>query len=391
MSRHPTRSTASTVVVVVMCAVAEVALLGWWAVTRSTVVYLLLQLVLIVVVWLGVMIVRHRLHRHEYEEAIAANAVLADRARLADELHDTLGHDLSLIALKAGSLQVRADGSVRDLAAGIRHDVDLAVERLRRALDDTRAADSAESVDGMIERLTAAGVSITRTGHLPQGLPREVELAASQLVREGLTNALRHAPGKPIGITYRTTPADVEIEIHNPMPGAPDRESRSPTSGTGLDRLRRRLDVLGGDFQITDDSGGFTITGRLPRRVRPGSSRDSLPRTSPWRKTIRSALIPVAATVAIALGFYAWAVNDSVAEEDSFAGLQVGMSDADAARSLPAREAPVRLVPSPPHDSRWVCEYYTDGNFPLGLAVFEVCFEAGSIVRLTDLRASPWL
>ena len=95
--------------------------------------------------------------------------------------------------------------------------------------------------------------------------------------------------------------------------------------------------------------------------------------------------------MAIVLGFYAWAVHDSVAEEDTFAQLQIGMSHPDAARLLPAREAPVRLVPSPPHDRRWVCEYYTDGNFPLGLAVFEVCFDDGSLVRLTDLRASPWL
>ncbi|MFT4287878.1 sensor histidine kinase [Nocardioides sp.] len=390
MSRHLPRRAASTVAVVA-CAVAEVALLGCWAVTRSTVVFLLLQLVLIVAVWLGVMIARHRRYRHEYEEAIAANAVLADRARLADEMHDALGHDLSLIALKAGSLQVRADGSARELAAGIRRDVELAVEKLRRALDDTRSTDAPEPIDATIRRLTAAGVSITRTGHVPQGLPLEIELAASQLVREGLTNALRHAPGTPIGITYRTTPLDIEIEIHNPMPDAPDREARSPTPGTGLDRIRRRLALHAGVLHVTEDAGGFTISGRLPKRVQPGSPRDSARRTPPWHQTIRSALLPVAVTVVIVLGFYAWAVHDSVAEEDSFAQLQLDMSHPEATRILPARQAPVRLVPSPPREPAWVCQYYTDGNFPLGLAVFEVCFDDGSIVRLTDLRTSPWL
>lgn len=379
-----------TVACVAACVVVEVALVGWWAATGATIVFIGLQAAVLVLAWLGLLTTRYRGFRRDYEQALAANAILADRGRLADELHDALGHELSVIALKAGSLQVRTTGAVQQQAADIRRDVQTAVEKLHRALESVRET-ATEPMVAMIDRLIASGASITQTGQPPARLSIAAEGALNQVLRETLTNAIKHAPGQPITVTYRASLEAVVVEVRNPLPAGHERQSRPVTAGTGLAALRRRITSEGGRVDATTDRGVFLVTAQIPLHPRrPPSPAALRPLRSPLWQTIRWAVIPAATAVVVLVGFYTWSVHDDTIEDHTFARLRIGMSATAAEELLPDRQAPIRLVPLPLHDPAWSCRYYTDGNFPLGLAVFEVCFQDGSIVRLTDLRSQSW-
>jgi hypothetical protein len=92
-------------------------------------------------------------------------------------------------------------------------------------------------------------------------------------------------------------------------------------------------------------------------------------------------LIPFAALLVVATGFYTWAVRGASMEGRAFAELRVGMPEAAAVALLPGREAPVRLGgPRGPG-----CRYYTDGNYPLAYGNYVVCFADGSLSRVEDL------
>lgn len=388
------RWTAGSTIGLALCAVTEVTLVSWWAATGVGIVFIGLQGLLILLVCVVLLVMRYRRFRENYEQAIAANAVLADRARMSDELHDSLGHQLSLIALKVGSLQVRATGSLQEQAVDVRRDVELAVEKLHRALRAARDEDAAERIDEMIDRLTASGAAIRQRGVPPEQLPPAAQPTAHMVIREALTNAIRHAPDQPITIEHRVRLTTVEIEIRNSMPPNRDQQRAPLASGTGLDALERRVTSMGGELATASDNGHFLLIARFPKHPRPAPSLASefvRPRRSPLWQTLRSALLPAAVVVVAILGFYTWSVHDSTMEDRDFAELRVGMSFSDAVRLLPDRQAPVRLVPSPEHDRTWTCRSYTDGNFPLGLAVFEVCFHDDSVVMLTDLRSQSWL
>jgi hypothetical protein len=91
------------------------------------------------------------------------------------------------------------------------------------------------------------------------------------------------------------------------------------------------------------------------------------------------------------MGFYTWASHGTSLEPADAKELSVGMPAPGARAVLPARTAPVRLLPAPAHPAWWSCRVYTDGNFPLAMATTEVCFDAGRVVRITDLAARrPW-
>ncbi|WP_029088816.1 sensor histidine kinase [Brevibacterium album] len=382
------------------CAVAEVALVGWWAATGATVVFIVLQLALIVLVWLGLLAGRYLRFRREHERTLAANAVLADRQRLADELHDALGHDLSLIALRAGGLQIRTTGAVQEQAAGIRQDAEAAVERLRAALAAAREPAPRESVSEMIGRLIASGASITQRGRVPARLPAAAEHVLHRTLRELLTNALRHAPGQPIAIEYRSGADVLTVEVRNPLAAGPAQDECTrgdepgagggSTPGSGLPGLRRHLGALGGQLETEDRGGEFTATARIPLR-RESEAEAVRTGSSPLSRTLRSAAVPALTAAGLVLGFFTWAVHNSTLEDRDFAELRVGMTASAAEERLPGRQAPVHLVPAAPHEEGWSCMRFTDGNFPLGIAVFEVCFDDGEVVRLSDLRRRPWL
>ncbi|WP_130799691.1 sensor histidine kinase [Streptomyces otsuchiensis] len=139
----------------------------------------------------------------------------AERERIAREMHDVLAHRLSLVALHAGVLQRRASevpAPVRDRLALLRATSTSALDDMRDllgALRDPVAPDRApltpvtDDLPGLIRESEEAGTRVHRDLAELTGLPAAVRLAAHRIVQEALTNARKHAPGRPVRLTVR--------------------------------------------------------------------------------------------------------------------------------------------------------------------------------------------
>jgi signal transduction histidine kinase len=398
--RSPFHS-ALTSICLSVWACAEVALVGWWLTTGSPVGFIVFQMLLLFVVATILLVVRYVGFRRQYEQALANNAVLAERNRLSEDMHDVLGHDLSVIALRAAALQMRTTADAREAAAEIRRDAERAVDRLHETLIVLRTDAPegtgnvvSESTESLIARVRTSGTAVTLAGALPADLADPVERGAYRVIRETLTNAIRHAPGQPISVTVGEDINGIVVAVHNPIAATHAKRPEQTDASSGLAALRRRVSALGGTLTIHREPDSFVVLAHLPHHP-PSTERaqsfSSVHPRRPLRATLVSAAIPFLAIVALVVGFYTWSVHDVALDDQSFDRITSGMPAAVATPQLPARQAPVRLVPTAPHDPDWDCAYYSDGNFPLGLAVFEVCFHNGVVVAANDLRQKAWL
>jgi signal transduction histidine kinase len=196
-------------------------------------------------------------------------AVGAERGRIAQELHDVVGHELTLIAIQAeaaaSALRTSPDRAAEPVEA-IRSTAHRALGEVRSVLDvlapggaERSAADGLEEV---ARRARVAGVdnTLTVTGtpwpeHEPAGL------AVSRIVRECLTNAGRHAPGRPVALQVAWAPGEVVVEASN------ETERRTvPVPGRGLSGMRHRCELLGGSFDVGLRGGRFEVRAALPAR-----------------------------------------------------------------------------------------------------------------------------
>jgi signal transduction histidine kinase len=202
---------------------------------------------------------RERVRQLEREqEHVAERARLAERGRVAADLHDSLGHELALIALRAGALELSPDlrtehqrtaGDLRALAVS-------ATDRLRQTIAMLRERDEAPPVADIVERARAAGMTVHVDGLTP--LPELVDQAVRRVVREALTNAARHAPGAPVTITLGIRERTARLTVSNPADGPPG------PGGSGLAGLRERLRLLGGRLDTTYGNGRFALTAEVP-------------------------------------------------------------------------------------------------------------------------------
>ncbi len=151
--------------------------------------------------------VRHR-HQGRVRERrmVEEQARLRERARIAQDVHDSLGHELALIALRAGAMEMAADlpSRHREAAAGLREAAGDATERLRRVIGMLRTEDEPASllpharaggIADLVARARASGMTVSLDGDADGGDPLG---AAYRVVQEGLTNAAKHAPGAPV-------------------------------------------------------------------------------------------------------------------------------------------------------------------------------------------------
>lgn len=202
---------------------------------------------------------RERVRQLEREqEHVAERARLAERGRVAADLHDSLGHELALIALRAGALELspelrtehqRTAGELRELAVS-------ATDRLRQTIAMLRERDDVPPVADTVERARAAGMTV----HVEwlAVLPEIVDQAFRRVVREALTNAARHAPGAPVTIGLAVRDRTARLTVSNPADG-PD-----GSGGSGLAGLGERLRLLGGRLDTTRGDGRFDLTAEVP-------------------------------------------------------------------------------------------------------------------------------
>ncbi|GGS44250.1 MULTISPECIES: sensor histidine kinase [Actinokineospora] len=330
-----------------------------------------------------------RAEQLEREQRIVAERErLRERARIAEDMHDSLGHELTLIALRAAGLEVsaqlgddqrRAAGELRELAGA-------ATERLRDIIgllrEDGRPAPTTpgrDAVEDLVARAAASGMAVTLEGAVPDA----VERPAYRVVQEALTNAAKHAPGAAVSVRITTDGDETTVAVVN---GPPSEPAEAVGGGTGLIGLRERVRLAGGTLAAGPADGGFAVTARLPHAGVPvvtAADEYAAARRSARRGMVAAVLVPAALAaglIAIMVGFYAFSVTNSVLDPRLYGELRVGQPKAEVEALLPDMEmmdAP--RLPNPPGAG---CRYYR-GNaelFDFRVPVFRVCFDEERLV-----------
>jgi len=200
-----------------------------------------------------------------------------ERLRIARELHDALGHHLSLISMQSGvalHLNTELPEQARDSLTAINEASKEALTELRSVLDILRqeGEPAARSptwtlvrLDELVAQAAAAGlvVHIETDGEVRR-LPFAVDVAAFRIVQEALTNVARHAgtATATVRVSYGAGDLTVQVDDHGRGPSPP---GRAPGSGNGIVGMRERVAALGGDLQAGPrPGGGFRVRARLP-------------------------------------------------------------------------------------------------------------------------------
>ncbi|MFI7431523.1 sensor histidine kinase [Micromonospora sp. NPDC049836] len=378
---------------------------------------------------------RHAEVEERERQAAVDRVRLRERARIAEDMHDSLGHDLSLIALRAAALELAADlaPAHRAAAGELRASVAAATERLHEIIGVLREErpgslrPAGETVAELVDGAREAGLAVTLRGDPPeQELPPLTVHAVHRVVREALTNAARYAPGAPVTVVVERADGEVAVRVLNGPP--PTGPLPGPAShGSGLLALRERVRLAGGRFDAGPQDGGFAVSARLPLAGAatgagagaaagagavtgaaaaaaagagaaagtgewPAGEPDDGPGGGPVvddhpgeaarrlrdaRRRVRRSLLAAFAAPAIlasvlALVYYPLATAGAVLDRTGYERLRLG--EPRDGLDLPRRQA------APPTDDAPAgCEYYTDGNFPFAEPTWRLCFTDGRL------------
>ncbi|MDF2992269.1 MAG: signal transduction histidine kinase, glucose-6-phosphate specific [Microbacterium sp.] len=196
-----------------------------------------------------------------------------ERARISREMHDVVSHQVSLVAIQAGALQVSSsDPDAQRIAGVIRSLAVRTLDELRQMVGVLRAdgarTDTAEPQPtlGDLPRLVGeSGLEADLDVALPADLAPALQRAVYRTVQEGLTNARKHAPGARVSVTAVATTAAIDVIVQNDS--SAQRGLFLPSSGTGLRGLRERAELLGGHLDAAARSdGGYRLRVTIPRR-----------------------------------------------------------------------------------------------------------------------------
>jgi signal transduction histidine kinase len=213
-------------------------------------------------------------------EVRAREAVAGERARIARELHDMVGHALNLMVIQSGGAQRVFESRpelVRESLASIEATGRQALtemERMLGMLRGTEASDESLSpqpglsdVDTLAARVSEAGlpVDVTIEG-APVALPASIDLSAYRIIQEALTNALKHAGPARAGVHIRYLSDSLELEIVDDGHGASrDGVGDDRGGGRGLVGMNERVGLFGGELSAAPRlEGGFRVHARLP-------------------------------------------------------------------------------------------------------------------------------
>ncbi|WP_461035348.1 sensor histidine kinase [Streptomyces mayteni] len=345
----------------------------------------------------------------ERAEQAAEQARLRERARIAQDMHDSLGHELSLMALTAGGLELSpglSEGQ-RAMATRLREGSVAATERLHEVIGLLGQGEepTGDEIPDLVERARRSGVSVELC---EEGGPREwgtpvLRHAARRVVQEALTNAVKHAPGSRISV--RVAHSESESVVGVTDTGSPADAEAGPApvgSGTGLISLDERVRLAGGTLRAGRLGAGFEVVARLPRTPPEGASAPSGWAARPTemvaaqrrarRDLLRSSALPFGLGFALLVGLftvYAISVTRTSLAPAEFDGLRLGQERSEFASVLPhSISAPPPVLAEPPIPSGASCEYYRAGHSLLDISetMFRLCYEDGVLVAKDTLR-----
>ncbi|PWU25659.1 MAG: sensor histidine kinase [Candidatus Rokuibacteriota bacterium] len=218
---------------------------------------------------------RERAERAEWEREEKARLAVADeRTRIARELHDIVGHSVSVMTVQAAGVRslLRPDQErAREAVTVVEQTGREALAEMRRLVGVLRRPEEApalapqpslEHLDKLVEQAREAGlpVELTVEGD-PVELPAGVDLTAYRLVQEGLTNAIKHANAKHAEVLVRYDDGHVELTVSDDGTGDGGGES----GGHGLVGMRERITVYGGELDAgPQPQGGYRLHATLP-------------------------------------------------------------------------------------------------------------------------------
>jgi two-component system sensor histidine kinase DesK len=226
--------------------------------------------------------------RAEREDLVRVAAVAEERLRIARDLHDLLGHSLSLVVLKselAGRLvhvaPERAAAEIGDVETVARK----ALEEVREAITGYRQPSLARELAGAREMLAAAGIELLFAGAEPPagGLPQPAEAILGWAVREGVTNVIRHSRARHCSMSLSRTPTHMYVEVSDDGRASPSSAAASMTgasdsgsTGNGLRGLAERVTAAGGTFEAGPRAGGgFRLAVSIPLVTSPRTGEDA--------------------------------------------------------------------------------------------------------------------
>jgi signal transduction histidine kinase len=208
----------------------------------------------------------------EDEQRLAA---VDERRRIAREMHDVVAHSISVMVVQAGGARrilTRDAGRAVEAATRIERTGREALGEMRHLLG--MLSDGGErgalapqptlaEIGELVARARASGLpAVLDVRGERRTLPAGLDLAAYRIVQEGLTNAMKHAPGAATTVTVAWAPHDLALEIRNAAADDP-----GPNGGHGLLGMAERVRLYGGELQAGPDNGGWRVRAHLPLDV----------------------------------------------------------------------------------------------------------------------------
>src|SRR5690606_23035228 len=185
------------------------------------------------------------------QEEVRQMAQVAERERISRDLHDLLGHTLSVITLKS-ELAGRLLKSDPERAAAEIREVELvsraALAEVREAITGMQTRGLAGELEHARIALKAAGVALTVDGPPPELTPAN-EAVLAMVLREAVTNVIRHAQARRCRIVFRDEGGDTFVEVHD------DGRGGKPVAGGGIEGMRARLAAAGGRLEVANEFG----------------------------------------------------------------------------------------------------------------------------------------
>ncbi|MEU6391641.1 sensor histidine kinase [Streptomyces sp. NPDC046939] len=274
-----TRSPAQWITGVVLAFLAQAAAVLFFVQPPNLIAFgVVALLALLVACMVGLLLGERRRYAAALREQAVAEAVTAERLRIARELHDLVSHSIGVIAIQSGVasrvIETRPK-EARDALRAIETTSRETLRGLRRTLVALRRAEPGETAPlapstGLADlgrltetttRDTGVRVELTVTG-APRALPPDVDLAAYRIVRESLANVVRHAHTDTCRV--RVTHADDALRLEIVDAGTGPAPSAT-VPGMGITGMAERVSLLHGEFSAgPGPDGGFRVAARIP-------------------------------------------------------------------------------------------------------------------------------
>ncbi len=200
-------------------------------------------------------------------------ATLRERNRIAREIHDNVGHMLTRSLLQVGAMLVATpeDSPMHEPLEGLRDTLDLAMTNVRESVHDLHD----ESVDlrAVIEDCVKPArdrFTVTVDYGLPDSLPPKLRLGMAGVIREAVSNAIRHSDGDTLNITASEHTGYYELVVHDNGRSANEnslfiQKKNGDTAGIGLQTMEERSQEMHGHIRFDADGNGFTVSLSVPK------------------------------------------------------------------------------------------------------------------------------